>query len=547
MLSVYLVFLSVLLFQQGVAAQDFTALGSTYAGSTSTAVFPPPGATDPPASLYPDGSQVGYPGPTSTGDQPNAIATAPALAKMDSVFPLVQPAAFDDRNKTTSSFNVLRHLGILSPFKSVDSFGLPDSSPVIPNGCKLQQVHLIHRHGARYPTGDSGTTQFATKIHQVAKEGKFSALGDLSFLNTWTYKLGEAILTPFGRSQLFNLGVGFSVKYGELLKDFKHKPVFRTTSEARMLDSALHFHAGFFGVQKYESNYHQVITIEHPGQNNTLAPYFNCPNANNDIAHLGAVEATKWVNTYLKKALKRLSPLVKGYKLVMDDLINMQQLCAFETVSLGYSDFCSLFTEEEWKGFDYYWALQFWYSFGPGNPASAAQGVGYVHELIARLTKTPITTFDSTVNSTIVNDDRTFPLDQPIFVDATHDTVMTQMFVAMNFTTLAANGPLPTDRIPNDRTYIMNKITPFAANLVAQVMSCPASDEPSHIRWILNDAVLPLSGIKGCKANKDGLCELPAFIAAMKQRITEIDFQAGCFGNYTVPDPNNIVNGQPPK
>ena len=31
----------------------------------------------------------------------------------------------------------------------------------------------------------------------------------------------------------------------------------------------------------------------------------------------------------------------------------MQQMCPYETVALGYSKFCELFTEEEWEGFNY--------------------------------------------------------------------------------------------------------------------------------------------------------------------------------------------------
>lgn len=69
--------------------------------------------------------------------------------------------------------------------------------------------------------------------------------------------------------------------------------------------------------------------------------------------------------------------------------------------------------------------LQFWYSFGPGNPASSAMGIGYVQELVSRLTQTRITTFDTTVNASIVTSEILFPLDQPIYVDATHDTILT--------------------------------------------------------------------------------------------------------------------------
>jgi hypothetical protein len=93
---------------------------------------------------------------------------------------------------------------------------------------------------------------------------------------------------------------------------------------------------------------------------------------------------------------------------------------------------------------------------------------------------------------------------------------------------------------------MVNKISPFGSNMVGQVLSCPAAAKPTHIRWILNDAVVPLTGIKGCKADADGLCPLETFIAGMQQRVAEVDFTFGCFGNYTVPNPDLIVDGQLP-
>lgn len=68
--------------------------------------------------------------------------------------------------------------------------------------------------------------------------------------------------------------------------------------------------------------------------------------------------------------------------------------------------------------------LQFWYGSGPGQPTGAAQGIGYVQELVSRLTQTRITDYNSSVNGTIVDNNITFPLNQPIFVDASHDTVI---------------------------------------------------------------------------------------------------------------------------
>ncbi|KAJ7456109.1 histidine phosphatase superfamily [Mycena latifolia] len=516
-------------------------VASSFAGSTTTALFPPANATITATdTFFPDASQVGYGGPTPTGDEAGAIATAPAVALVDSVFPLLKPATSDKK----PGFDVLQHLGSLSPFQSVESLGLPDASARVPEGCKITQVHLLHRHGARYPT--SGGSSFAAAVHAAATGAGFNASGPLEFLNTWTYKLGAETLTPFGRAQMFNLGMGFRMKYGELLKEAKDLPVFRTTSEARMVDSALNFAAGFFGVQSYQNDYHQLIELD--GDvivNSTLAPW-NCPILDSDVAAYGSDQAAKWAQVYLAPAQKRLAPYISGLPLSISLLSSMQSVCAYETVALGYSAFCDLFTEEEWKGFSYFFDLEFWYSFGPGAPFASAMGIGWVQELVSRLTQTRITDFDTTVNGSIVSSPVTFPFAQPIYVDATHDTVVSAIITALNFTTLATNGPLPTDSIPANQTYFASKITPFGANLVGQVLSCPASDTPTHIRWVLNDAVVPLTGIAGCKHNEDGLCELESFVAGMKQRIAEVDFAFDCFGNYTMPDPDNIVDGRYP-
>ncbi|KAJ7291916.1 histidine phosphatase superfamily [Mycena rebaudengoi] len=521
------------------------AAASSFAGSTVTAVFPPANvtltATD---TFFPGPNEVGYAGPTLTGDEAAAIATAPAVALVDSVFPLVIPST----SEKNSRFDVLQHFGSLSPFRSVDSLGLPDASARVPEGCRITAVHLLHRHGARYPTTGGSPSAFAAALNAAATTTGFNASGPLTFLNTWTYKLGAETLTPFGRSEMFNLGVGFRIKYGELLKHAKDLPVFRTTSEARMVDSALNFAAGMFGVQEYQHDYHQLIEVEGDVlTNSTLAPW-NCPILDTDVAAFGSTQALKWANIYLLPAQKRLSPFIAGFPLTISKLSAMQSLCVYETVALGYSVFCELFTEDEWKGFSYLIDLQFWYGFGPGAPFASAMGIGWVQELVSRLTQTRITDSHSTVNASIVSSNVTFPFGQPIYVDATHDTVISAIVTALNFTTLAANGPLPTDKIPANQTYFANKIAPFAANLVGQVLSCAAaSEDPTHIRWVLNDAVVPLTGIKGCSKNKDGLCELPKFIAGMKQRITEVDFDFDCFGNYTMPDPDNIVDGRYPQ
>lgn len=78
-----------------------------------------------------------------------------------------------------------------------------------------------------------------------------------------------------------------------------------------------------------------------------------CPNDNGKLGAIAGAKTQAWENVFLAKAIKRLQPLIGDYSLTTRDVKDMMEMCAYETVSVGYSAFCSLFTEDEWKGFQY--------------------------------------------------------------------------------------------------------------------------------------------------------------------------------------------------
>jgi hypothetical protein len=97
---------------------------------------------------------------------------------------------------------------------------------------------------------------------------------------------------------------------------------------------SLNFAAGFFEIRTYETDYHQEIIIEENNFNNTLAPYYACPNANTeDIGNFGSTQAKKWADIYLKDARKRLQPMIPGFNLTISRLVDMQELCAYEVIT----------------------------------------------------------------------------------------------------------------------------------------------------------------------------------------------------------------------
>ncbi|PPQ73607.1 hypothetical protein CVT24_008065 [Panaeolus cyanescens] len=542
-----------------------SVMAPPYVGSTTVHHFPPTKPTNAYPSLFP--TNVGYPGGTPTGGEPGVIATAPAypmhngqcgqqLLKPNDLH-FKAPNHLDDeeddvKKKKKSKFNLFRKWGNLSPWYSVErgAFGL-DSSPEPPEQCKVTGLHFLHRHGARYPTAWAnygGPAKLPAKLHK--DPASWNATGKLDFLNSWTYKLGEELLTPFGRQQLFDLGISLRMKYGFLLEKFTEKntiPVFRTESQDRMLASALNFAIGFFGYP-FDGQYQQSITIEEPGFNNTLAPYKTCPNANDKSkSDRGFWYVKNWSEIYLEDARKRLQKDIPGFELAIQDVYTMQQLCAYETVALGYSKFCELFTEEEWEGFDYSLDLQFWYGSAFGSPVARVQGIGYVQEMVARLTHTPIETHNSSTNSTLNDNPITFPLDQPLYVDATHEVVVLNIITALNLTSFAQGGPLPYTHIPKNPTFKVRELAPFATNIQFQLLECD-SEPDTQIRVIINDGVAPLTGIRGCPESKDGLCSVNTFVEAQKQTIAETDWIWECHGDWTVPaGPEwETVTGSPP-
>lgn len=313
---------------------------SPEAGSTTSDIFPPPSSTscfsvsvcipnsvtdDSHAAtvnteLFPPESVVGYAATTVTGVEPAAAETAAAYpynSGPTNEFPLVSSLPHGD--SASSTFDIKKYWGNLSPWYSVPSadYGLAGASPLVPPGCDVVQLHLLYRHGARYPTSGAAPATFAAKVANATARGRgggFTAAGDLGFLAGWTYKLGAELLTPFGRAQNFLLGVAHRQLYGHLLNNFTARgalPVFRTESQDRMVKTAHNFAAGFFGVPEYLDQVSIEILVEAAGVNNSGAPYETCTNANvASRGSIGTAVATAFAKDAFNDTLARLNSLV---------------------------------------------------------------------------------------------------------------------------------------------------------------------------------------------------------------------------------------------
>lgn len=122
-----------------------------YVGSTEVHQYPPTQPTGVDPSLFP--SNIGFAGPTPTGAEPALLATAPAYPVHSGAPGLLTPPALA-KSKSGKDFDLFKHWGNLSPWYTNEPGALGvESGPQPPAGCSITGLHLLHRHGARYPTG----------------------------------------------------------------------------------------------------------------------------------------------------------------------------------------------------------------------------------------------------------------------------------------------------------------------------------------------------------------------------------------------------------
>ena len=403
-----------------------------------------------------------------------------------------------------------RFWGQYSPYFKVPS----DISPDVPLGCEVTFVQILSRHGGRDPTSTKSLLYAATidKIKNYVQNFN----GIYSFLANYDYTLGADQLTAFGEQQMVFSGIDFFDRYSNLASS--SIPFIRASDQQRVVDSARRFSEGLHQAKadaghdedmKYP--YDIVPISERPGSNNTL-DHGLCTTF--ESSNFGSVAQGAFATTFIPSIKARLNDGLHGANLTDEDTILLMDLCPFETVASAYgtpSQFCSLFTQDEWKQYDYYQTLGKYYGFGPGNPLGPTQGVGFVNELIAHLTGHAVIDHTSS-NSTLDDNPATFPLNRSMYADFGHDNDMTAVYAALG---LYNSTPyLPTSRsmtVEEMSGYSAAWTVPFAARMFVEKLQC-GSVEEEMVRVIVNGRVLPL---KTCGADVLGRCRLDHFVESL--------------------------------
>lgn len=224
-----------------------------------------------------------------------------------------------------------------------------------------------------------------------------------------------------------------------------------------------------------------------------------------------------------------------------------------------------LFTYDEWQGFEYTVDLQFQGNDGFLSPTGRAVGIGYVEEVYARLQGHlyDLPPGSTNVNATLDMMDSTFPLNQSLYFDFSHDTNIYSIITAFGLKQFA--DQLPNNTIPADRNVVISHITPFAARMVWEVIQTPqplkdtrpakadasmfdyydSGDATTYVHLTIGQRTVPLgSSYPECGRRDDGWCEMGIFLEILSGLLETARYEYSCFGNYTSTPYGMVNNGE---
>ncbi|OCL14268.1 putative histidine acid phosphatase [Glonium stellatum] len=430
--------------------------------------------------------------------------------------------AFSNAALAAYAFDPLQHLAGITPYFEPSDQPL-DPSP--PQGCNVTRAAYLVRHAAIYANDfdyEEYIEPFVLKLANTSVD--WAKAGVLSFLATWKSPITDAEqeqLTKVGQLEAFTLGVDIGQRYPE----FKSPNKIWTSTAERTEKSARSFIEG----SVEDSNKTQLISVSEGEKEgaDSLTPYESCPAYSSSA---GSKQAEVFQKIYTSPIIERFHALASTFNFTPDDIVGMQELCGYETVIRGSSPFCSLsvFTPNEWLGFEYTNDIQYHYNTGYGNPISGVIGYPWLNATAGLLASGNINGSDS----------------QQIYVSFTHRELPPTVLVAMGLFNNSAfsggndiNATMPTDTPNYRRAWKSSHIIPFLTNIAIERMACDSYgfDVGGYYRVLVNQSpqLLP-----GCSDGPGESCSTDGF----KKFVSDRGALFGGFGEKCGTDYGNSTD-----
>ncbi|KAI9796572.1 MAG: acid phosphatase pho5 [Candelina submexicana] len=379
----------------------------------------------------------------------------------------------------------------------------------------------MSRHAERFPTIKAGGRMM--DLLDRIKGLNITLLGDLQFVNDWEYftqepdKHLEQLTTtgPYaGTLEAFTTGVKLRTRYDHLLNDSANaRTTLWASDSARVIDTARYFSAGFFGIDWQKPA--NLVIIPETGDlgGDTLTPGDTCSKYHKDLIHghnYGANMLARFQSTYLGAIGDRLEQQNPEIRFVNSEVYSMQEMCGFETTVRGGSQWCDVFTQQDWLDFEYARDVIHYYRTGPGNPYGPVMGWLWLNATTNILSAGPSA--------------------GPLFFSFVHDGDIIPMLAALDIFHDAVD--LPVTHVAESRRWRTSQITPMGGRVIFERLRCPHRSKADkerqgiYVRINVNDGIV---AIPSCKAGPGESCLLSDFVKLVERRGKELgDFRQMC-------------------
>ncbi|KAF9947982.1 PHOsphatase [Mortierella alpina] len=274
--------------------------------------------------------------------------------------PTSSPSDFSKKDPFPHSSWIRKHLASKSPYPHEDKKVGPVNDA--PEGYELVQLHLVCRHGTRYPSAS-----VAIALKALTEKARQAKVPGFEWLQRWSaevlYPISKAnLLAPQGDSDLYRIGHRFAMRYKEFLDQHPYDAntyEFHSSGKSRCSQSAYGFTVGFLegrhadvpdiAVPKTASRKSPVQPVDIStlpiGMDTELAVRFACPRWSDNVKGQPKVvqEANIYKERVLPELVERLSTLFVAddraarINFTTQDIKMIYTACGFE-VSLYQND-----------------------------------------------------------------------------------------------------------------------------------------------------------------------------------------------------------------
>jgi hypothetical protein len=157
---------------------------------------------------------------------------------------------------------------------------------------------------------------------------------------------------------------------------------------------------------------------------------------------------------------------------------------------------------------------------------------------------------------TLDNNTETFPLNQSLYLDFSHDTNIMSILTAFGLTQFGEL--LDPTKYPGPHNMTVTHITPFGARLDIEIIKTPKpfqadrsgygeGGETRYVHFVLNQRTVPLGvSFPECDSSRlDGWCEFETFLKVQDEMPKKAKYEQACWGEHTARKWGEIMDGAP--